>query len=44
MVDAIGIQTVFWTGGALLASAGVLGLVLLDNYDFRQQSTAGSAI
>ncbi len=29
LVDAIGIQPLFWTGGGLLAIAGVLGLVLL---------------
>jgi MFS family permease len=36
MVDAIGIQPLFWTGGALLAGAGVLGLLLLGDHDFRQ--------
>ena len=30
LVDAIGIQPLFWVGGALLALAGLLGLVLLD--------------
>ena len=30
LVDAIDIQPLFWTGGALLALAGVLGLVLLN--------------
>ena len=30
LVDAIGIQALFWAGGALLALAGLLGLVLLD--------------
>jgi MFS family permease len=38
MVDAIGIRPLFWTGGALLALAGVLGLVLLGGHDFRSQA------
>lgn len=37
MVDAIGIRPLFWTGGALLGLAGILGLVLLGSHDFRQQ-------
>lgn len=37
MVDAVGIQPLFWTGGALLSLAGVLGLVLLGKHDFRLQ-------
>lgn len=37
MVDVIGIQALFWTGGALLAGAGILGLVLLGSHDFRHQ-------
>lgn len=35
LVDQLGIQLVFWIGGALLMLAGVLGLVLLGRYDFR---------
>ncbi len=42
VVDAVGVQPLFWAGGSLLALSGVLGLLLLGNYDFRQQSTAGS--
>lgn len=42
IVDMVGVRPLFWTGGALLALAGVLGLVLLGTYDFRQRSTAGS--
>jgi len=38
MVDAVGIQPLFWTGGALLTLAGVLGLLLLDGHDFRTTS------
>jgi MFS family permease len=38
VVDTFGIQSLFWGGGALLALAGVLGLVLLGDYDFRQDS------
>ena len=34
MVDLLGIQPLFWTGGTLLAVAGMLGLVLLGTYDF----------
>ena len=36
LVDAIGIQALFWAGGLLLALAGLLGLSLLGRYDFRQ--------
>jgi MFS family permease len=36
VVDTLGIQPLFWGGGALLALAGVLGLVLLGSYEFRQ--------
>jgi MFS family permease len=39
MVDAVGIQPVFWMGGSLLVLAGVLGLVLLDDQDLRQPTT-----
>jgi len=35
LVDLIGIQPVYWLGGALLALAGGLGLALLGRYDFR---------
>jgi MFS family permease len=41
MVDLVGIQPVFWLGGALLCAAGLLGLLLLGSHDFRQ--TARSA-
>jgi MFS family permease len=37
MVDAIGIRPLFWTGGALLGLAGILGLMLLGSHNFRQQ-------
>ena len=40
VVDAFGIRPLFWSGGTLLALAGVLGLVLLGRYDFRQESMA----
>ncbi len=39
VVDAVGIQPLFWAGGTLLALAGMLGLGLLGTYDFRQQRT-----
>ncbi len=35
LVDAVGIRPLFWLGGALLALAGLLGLMLLGRYDFR---------
>lgn len=37
VVDAIGIRALFWAGGTFLAIAGMLGLVLLGSYDFRQR-------
>ena len=38
MVDVVGIQPLFWAGGALLTLAGVLGLVLLRDHDFDLES------
>jgi MFS family permease len=35
VVDALGIQPLFWGGGALLVLAGMLGMVLLGSHDFR---------
>ena len=35
LVDAVGIQPLFWAGGTLLALAGLLGLSLLGRHDFR---------
>ena len=40
LVDAVGIQPVFWLGGMLLALSGALGLVLLGGYDFRRDAPA----
>ena len=40
LVDAVGIEPLFWTGGALLATAGVLGLVLLGGYNLRVRHLA----
>jgi MFS family permease len=34
-VDFVGIQPLFWVGGALLATAGIMGLALLSNSDLR---------
>lgn len=34
LVDFVGIAPVYWLGGALLALAGLLGLVLLSDHDF----------
>jgi MFS family permease len=36
VVDAVGIQPLFWGGGALLALSGALGLLLLGTHDFRK--------
>jgi MFS family permease len=36
MVDALGIQPLFWGGGTMLAIAGLLGLLLLGHHDFRR--------
>ncbi len=36
LVDAVGIQALFWVGGLLLALAGLLGLALLGRHDFRR--------
>jgi len=38
LVDAVGVRAVFWLGGALLATSGVLGLWLLGDHDFRRES------
>ncbi len=38
VVDTVGIQPLFWGGGALLGVTGVLGLVLLDKHDFRSRA------
>jgi predicted MFS family arabinose efflux permease len=37
VVDTFGVRSLYWGGGVLLALAGVLGLVLLGRYDFRQE-------
>lgn len=37
VVEAWGIRPLYWLGGALLAAAGVLGLTLLGNHDFRSE-------
>jgi predicted MFS family arabinose efflux permease len=43
LVDAVGIEPLFWTGGALLATAGVLGLVLLRGHNLRACHRAEAA-
>jgi MFS family permease len=43
LVDAVGVQLIFWIGGVLLAAAGGLGLVLLGGYDLRARRLAAVA-
>lgn len=38
LVDAVGVRPVFWVGGVLLASAGVLGLGLIRDADLRTET------
>jgi MFS family permease len=40
VVDTLGIRPLFWGGGTLLTLAGVLCLMLLGSYDFRQEPEA----
>ncbi len=40
LVDALGVEPLFWVGGTLLALAGALGLGLLGGYDFRAHRVA----
>jgi MFS family permease len=40
VVDALGVQPLFWVGGGLLALAGLLGLALLGRHDFRAAAPA----
>jgi predicted MFS family arabinose efflux permease len=39
LVDTIGIRPVFWLGGTVLAVAGLLGVSLLGDYDFRHPAS-----
>lgn len=43
LVDALGIRALFWAGGALLAVAGLVGLALLGQHDFREEAEPGEA-
>jgi hypothetical protein len=43
LVDAVGIESLFWMGGAVLATARVLGLVLLGGYNVRVSTLAKAA-
>lgn len=43
VVDAFGIQPLFWGGGTLLLTAGVMGLVLLGCSNFRAAPVTGHA-
>ncbi len=42
VVDALGIQPLFWMGGLLLGLADVLGLILFGRFDFRAAPAAVS--
>ncbi|MDP9353303.1 MAG: MFS transporter, partial [Chloroflexota bacterium] len=42
LVDGVGVRPLFWVGGLLLVLAGVLGLVLLGGYDFKQPAIPSS--
>ena len=43
IVDALGIEPLFWLGGTLLCAAGGLGLLLLGGYDLRARRRAAAA-
>ncbi len=43
VVDAFGIEPLYWSGGALLTLAGLLGLLLLGSYNFRATDVASGA-
>ena len=43
LVDRVGIQPVYWAGGGLLLLAGLLGLVLLGNYNHAHEDPDGRA-
>ena len=43
LVNAVGIQPLFWASGTLLFLADVLGLVLLGRYDFRRTTAQTAA-
>ena len=43
LVDAVGVEPLFWMGGALLATAGVLGLALLGGHNLRARPVAEAA-
>jgi predicted MFS family arabinose efflux permease len=40
VVDALGIEPLYWIGGTLLALSGLLGLALLGRHDFRAPAAA----
>jgi MFS family permease len=43
LVDRVGIQPVYWVSGGLLLLAGLLGLLLLGGYDFKQSQAVTQA-
>ncbi len=44
LVDVVGIQAVYWIGGALLAASGMLGLALLGGYDFADDDPDAASV
>lgn len=42
LVDSVGIQPIFWVGGAGLVLAGLLGLGLLGGHDFRTPASSAA--
>jgi hypothetical protein len=43
IVDALGVEPLFWLGGTLLCASGGLGLLLLGGYDLRARRRAAAA-
>jgi hypothetical protein len=41
LADSLGVRTVYYIGGTLLAGSGVLGLVLLRGHNLKEPSSEG---